>query len=121
MYVQGDIFLARGGMRSVEFKVVETDPADYCIVAPGTHMQPIIWPCNSPCYIRFWPTLLRRVPPAPQIPETPATCAKCSRHGHAWEMFLIGNGTRWIDQLCCPFLPGRCNFYLTRNCSKRFG
>jgi hypothetical protein len=34
--VQGDTFLARGGMRSVEFKVVETDPAEYCIVAPDT-------------------------------------------------------------------------------------
>ncbi len=36
--MQGDIFLARGGMRSVEFKVVETDPADYCIVAPDTEI-----------------------------------------------------------------------------------
>jgi len=35
---KGDIFLARGGMRSVEFKVVETDPADYCIVAPDTEI-----------------------------------------------------------------------------------
>lgn len=25
-------------MRSVEFKVVETDPADYCIVAPDTEI-----------------------------------------------------------------------------------
>mmetsp|Transcript_37851 Transcript_37851/g.86292 ORF Transcript_37851/g.86292 Transcript_37851/m.86292 type:complete len:797 (-) Transcript_37851:57-2447(-) len=31
-----DLFLVRGGMRSVEFKVVETDPGDYCIVAPDT-------------------------------------------------------------------------------------
>jgi hypothetical protein len=36
--VQGDTFLARGGMRSVEFKVVETDPAEYCIVAPDTEI-----------------------------------------------------------------------------------
>lgn len=36
--MQGDTFLARGGMRSVEFKVVETDPADYCIVAPDTEI-----------------------------------------------------------------------------------
>ena len=36
--VQGDTFLVRGGMRSVEFKVVETDPADYCIVAPDTEI-----------------------------------------------------------------------------------
>jgi Cell division protein 48 (CDC48), domain 2 len=36
--VQGDTFLVRGGMRSVEFKVVETDPAEYCIVAPDTEI-----------------------------------------------------------------------------------
>ena len=35
---KGDVFLARGGMRSVEFKVVETDPAEYCIVAPDTEI-----------------------------------------------------------------------------------
>ena len=28
--------MVRGGMRAVEFKVVETDPAPYCIVAPDT-------------------------------------------------------------------------------------
>ena len=28
----GDIFLVRGGMCAVEFKVVETDPTPYCIV-----------------------------------------------------------------------------------------
>lgn len=33
---KGDLFLVRGGMRAVEFKVVETDPAEYCIVAPET-------------------------------------------------------------------------------------
>ena len=32
----GDIILVRGGMRAVEFKVVETDPASHCIVAPDT-------------------------------------------------------------------------------------
>ena len=32
----GDIFLCRGGMRSVEFKVIETDPSPFCIVAPDT-------------------------------------------------------------------------------------
>lgn len=31
-----DLFLVRGGMRAVEFKVVETDPGDFCIVAPDT-------------------------------------------------------------------------------------
>merc|ERR1719420_115565 len=33
---KNDVFLVRGGMRAVEFKVVETDPAEYCIVAPDT-------------------------------------------------------------------------------------
>ncbi|XP_055334797.1 transitional endoplasmic reticulum ATPase-like [Paramacrobiotus metropolitanus] len=33
---KGDLFLVRGAMRSVEFKVVETDPSPYCIVAPDT-------------------------------------------------------------------------------------
>lgn len=32
----GDIFLVRGGMRAVEFKVVEVDPSPHCIVAPDT-------------------------------------------------------------------------------------
>jgi len=35
---KGDVFQVRGGMRAVEFKVVETDPADYCIVAPDTEI-----------------------------------------------------------------------------------
>lgn len=33
---KGDLFLVRGGFRPVEFKVVETDPGEYCIVAPDT-------------------------------------------------------------------------------------
>jgi len=33
---KGDLFLVRGSMRAVEFKVVVTDPGDYCIVAPDT-------------------------------------------------------------------------------------
>ncbi|KAB7494979.1 Transitional endoplasmic reticulum ATPase TER94 [Armadillidium nasatum] len=33
---KGDLFLVRGGMRAVEFKVVETDPAPYCIVSQDT-------------------------------------------------------------------------------------
>lgn len=36
MIVSGDLFLVRGGMRAVEFKVIETDPTPYCIVAPDT-------------------------------------------------------------------------------------
>ena len=43
---KGDTFLVRGGMRTVEFKVVETDPGEYCIVAPDTEIfcegEPII-------------------------------------------------------------------------------
>jgi hypothetical protein len=31
-----DMLIVRGGMRAVEFKVVETDPAPFCIVAPDT-------------------------------------------------------------------------------------
>nr|CAB3497112.1 unnamed protein product [Digitaria exilis] len=36
----GDLFLVRGGMRSVEFKVVDVDPAagEYCIVAGDTEI-----------------------------------------------------------------------------------
>lgn len=33
---KGDIFLIRGGLRAVEFKVVDTDPSPHCIVAPDT-------------------------------------------------------------------------------------
>ncbi|XP_042448890.1 cell division cycle protein 48 homolog, partial [Zingiber officinale] len=35
---KGNLFLVRGGMRSVEFKVIETDPVEYCIVAPDTEI-----------------------------------------------------------------------------------
>uniref|UniRef100_A0A2N9G223 AAA+ ATPase domain-containing protein n=1 Tax=Fagus sylvatica TaxID=28930 RepID=A0A2N9G223_FAGSY len=35
---KGDLFLVRGGMRSVEFKVMETDPREYCVVAPDTQV-----------------------------------------------------------------------------------
>ncbi len=30
------MFMVRGGMRAVEFKVIETEPAPFCIVAPDT-------------------------------------------------------------------------------------
>lgn len=33
---KGDLFLVRTAMHPVEFKVVETDPSPYCIVAPDT-------------------------------------------------------------------------------------
>ncbi|XP_018507306.2 cell division cycle protein 48 homolog isoform X1 [Pyrus x bretschneideri] len=35
---KGDLFLVRGGMKSVEFKVIETDPGEYCVVAPDTEI-----------------------------------------------------------------------------------
>lgn len=35
---KGDLFVVRGGMRSVEFKVMETDPDPYCLVAPDTEI-----------------------------------------------------------------------------------
>ncbi|VFQ97596.1 unnamed protein product [Cuscuta campestris] len=35
---KGDLFLVRGGMRSVEFKIIETDPGEYCVVAPDTEI-----------------------------------------------------------------------------------
>lgn len=34
------MFVVRGGMRTVEFKVVDTDPGEYCIVSPDTE---ILW------------------------------------------------------------------------------
>merc|ERR1712000_794392 len=33
---KGDLFLVRASMRAVEFKVIETDPSPFCIVAPDT-------------------------------------------------------------------------------------
>jgi transitional endoplasmic reticulum ATPase len=33
---KGNTFLVHGGMRTVEFKVMETDPAEYCIVSQDT-------------------------------------------------------------------------------------
>lgn len=33
---KGDNFTVHGAMRTAEFKVVDTDPAPYCIVAPVT-------------------------------------------------------------------------------------
>ena len=35
---KGDLSLVIGGMRSVEFKVMETDPGEYCVVAPDTQV-----------------------------------------------------------------------------------
>ncbi len=41
---KGDTFLVRGGMRTVEFKVIDTDPAEYCIVAQDTVIHTGAWP-----------------------------------------------------------------------------
>lgn len=35
---KGDLFLVRAMMRSVEFKVMLTNPSEYCIVAPDTEI-----------------------------------------------------------------------------------
>ena len=35
---KGDLFLVRGGMHSVEFKVIEIDPGEYCVVSPDTEI-----------------------------------------------------------------------------------
>ncbi|KAJ7016287.1 hypothetical protein C8F04DRAFT_1202680 [Mycena alexandri] len=35
---KGDTFLLCGGMRTVEFKVMETDPAEFCVVAQDTRV-----------------------------------------------------------------------------------
>ena len=35
---KGDLFVVRGGMRSVEFKVIETDPEPFCLVVPDTEI-----------------------------------------------------------------------------------
>ncbi|KAK9153936.1 hypothetical protein Sjap_001416 [Stephania japonica] len=35
---KGDLFLVGGGMRSIEFKVIETGPAEYCVVAPDAEI-----------------------------------------------------------------------------------
>lgn len=35
---KGDLFLARGGMRAIEFKVVDIDPSPYGIVTPDTEI-----------------------------------------------------------------------------------
>ena len=33
---KGDTFVVRGGFKAVEFKVVEVDPGEFCIVSPNT-------------------------------------------------------------------------------------
>ncbi|KAM6490730.1 P-loop containing nucleoside triphosphate hydrolase protein [Amanita muscaria] len=35
---QGDTFLVRNGMRTVEFKIIATDPAEYCLVTRNTEI-----------------------------------------------------------------------------------
>ena len=33
---KGDTFVCRGGFKAVEFKIVEIDPGEYCIISPNT-------------------------------------------------------------------------------------
>ena len=33
---KGDIFSLKGDIRTIDFKVLETDPVPYCVVAPET-------------------------------------------------------------------------------------
>ncbi|KAF7810850.1 cell division cycle protein 48-like protein [Senna tora] len=40
---KGDLFRVRKGMRSVEFKVIETYPSEYCVVGPDTKIS-----CGEP-------------------------------------------------------------------------
>ena len=49
---KNDLFLCRGGMRAVEFKVVETDPDEYCIVAPDTVCARLALP-SPPVFCRY--------------------------------------------------------------------
>ena len=35
---KGDLFLVEGGTNSVQFKVIETDPGEYCVVSPDTEI-----------------------------------------------------------------------------------
>ncbi|KAF1743993.1 hypothetical protein MXB_2354 [Myxobolus squamalis] len=36
---RGDIFIAKGGVKPVEFKIIETDPSPFCIVSPQTEIH----------------------------------------------------------------------------------
>jgi transitional endoplasmic reticulum ATPase len=42
---KGDLFLVRGGMRAVEFKVEETDPPEYCIVSTDCMIISVFFQC----------------------------------------------------------------------------
>ena len=48
---KGDTFLVRGGMRTVEFKVIETDPAEFCIVAQDTVIHTGTLACHIFCVL----------------------------------------------------------------------
>ena len=50
---KGDTFLVRGGMRTVEFKVIETDPAEFCIVAQDTVIHTGEFPWTGPYYVAY--------------------------------------------------------------------
>ena len=45
---KGDTFVIETALRSIEFKVMETDPSPYCIVAPDTIISCEGQPCYKP-------------------------------------------------------------------------
>ncbi|KAF8157465.1 CDC48 domain 2-like protein [Mycena galopus ATCC 62051] len=44
---KGDIFLVRGGMGTSEFRVIQTDPTEFCIVAQDAVIHTGKCPCAS--------------------------------------------------------------------------
>ena len=70
---KNDMFLVRGGMRAVEFKVVETDPAEYCIVAPVCRRASPPQLCPLPPPRTLFAPLCNplRTLPAPSSPHPP--------------------------------------------------
>ena len=88
--VQDDLFLVRGGMRSVEFKVVEVEPSPYCIVAPDTEIfcegEPIR--CS-----RLWRiAIISYAPGSRQQLQAPAEWPRPRQHG-------VDGHTDWRDSL----------------------
>ena len=45
---KGDTFLVCGGMQMVEFKVIETDPSEFCIVAQDTVIHTSMYSMRIP-------------------------------------------------------------------------
>ena len=101
---KNDLFLCRGGMRAVEFKVVETDPDEYCIVAPDTvrHAASCIVP--RPPLPAASPRLVRPSPPRPCPPRVP-TCTCCM---YTWCALPVGRAplpAHTLSPRCSPLAP----------------